>query len=102
MATTRSEYTVQMRIKFKDLKQVNAFSAAPSLLAERCRFDLTEEYVGELFEKYGSAEIDITVPAEIYFEEGSGGLQEIQADLNAARQCGAEIELSMKWTRIDG
>ncbi len=94
-----SEYTVQIRIKFTDLKQLTSFSTGSSLMAERCRFDLTEHYVEEIFEKHGCCEIDITIPAEIYFIEGHGGLQEIQADLNSARQCGAEMELKMGWTK---
>ena len=95
------EYTVRMRVKFTDIAQLTRFSTATSLMAERVRFDLTEGYIEELFEKHGCAEIDITVPSEIYFAEGSGGLQEIQTDLNAARVCGAEIELSMGWTKQD-
>jgi len=96
------EYLVRIRVKFADLKQLTAFSASESLMAERCRFDLAEGYVREIFDDHGCCEIDVVFPAEIYFAEGSGGLQEIQADLNAARQCGAEIELKMGWMKEDG
>lgn len=102
MDHSSEEYTVHIRVKFTDLQQLTRFAASESILAERCRHDLGEGYVGEIFEKHGICELGVTIPAEIYFAEGSGGLQEIQADLNAARQVGAEIELTMGWTKEDG
>ncbi len=99
MSGTKGVYTLRLKVKFSDLRQIEDFCMSDTMIAERMQLELEDGSAQKLFQEHGCCEADVSFPAEIYFEAESDGQQEVQAILNGIHQVGAELTLTMGWVQ---
>lgn len=84
-------YVANIQIAFTDVLQAESFCLKGTLIGERVALDLEDEEVLELFEKEDALICEISYP--------DGLDPQVQEEVVAAGEVGAEIDISFKWEK---